>query len=470
MAAVAGAGATNEGRSRSGAVPVAVRAPAAAPGAPEGARGAGGPGGAAPGLVRETLSQPTPLGADAGNAPPRPYVPKSCGACEERAWSIVTWRRDAPEAQTWFCYRCRSWRHAGECARWVSQRDFARIREALRPLHVANLLLVVLTLDPKRAPESLEAQYRVLQPMWQRLQRDLSRGTSSVPGVGEFQYVTTVEMHRSGRPHMNVIIHSRELAQHLRERPPTEGDRKAKRGPKWFRDMAAHAGWGGLAFIGHAKSKDDVASYVTKMEKGEVGSPTLEGEVTKTSQLPIMAPRRMRRVRCSKGFLASATKRKDPDVTGELKQHPTPEAQLAAQRAGYAALASHLGRADAEAPQPQRAPLGGGVGGDAAGGPVGGLRRGVAPAQRDGDARDVQQGLGPAAPLRAERVGGGPRGLRDGAPAADLGARRAAAVPRGGGGDAPPAAQVLPAAGVSAATGRSDKSAAARWAAFLGGG
>lgn len=218
----------------------------------------------------------------------------------------------------------------------MSQRDFARIRQALRPLHVANLLLVVLTLDPRREPKDLDSKYRVLQPQWQELQRALTKT------FGKFDFVTTVEAHRNGRPHLNVIIHSRAIAAQLRRKPPNAWDQKERLGPSWWRTYAAQAGWGYRTYLGHVLTKDDAASYVTKFEAGTVIDPATMGEVVKLSQLPVLAPRRMRRVRSSKGFLTAAKLPKDPSVTGKLHQMPHPDIQKARQAEANAKLAAHL--------------------------------------------------------------------------------------------------------------------------------
>lgn len=288
--------------------------------------GSGGPGGAAPGLVVATSSQPNAEPAAAKKARPR-YVPKSCDACAAEAWSLLSWKRSDPSKRRFFQFKCRNWRHNGECSRFITQRDYSRLREALRPHHVAHVLFLVLTYDPRTAPESLEDQYRQLQPRWQALERLLKRGWAGFPGVGKFDYATYVEGHRDGRPHLNVVIVSKALASYLRSRPPSASDldpkasHKGQRAPKWFRDLAAHAGFGPLCSLRHARTKDSVASYVTKFA-GSVDHPTLEGEVSKLSQLPVHAPQGFRRTRSSYRFLPPIKRTADADSTGCLSKKP----------------------------------------------------------------------------------------------------------------------------------------------------
>ncbi|AGC45452.1 hypothetical protein MYSTI_04152 [Myxococcus stipitatus DSM 14675] len=260
---------------------------------------------------------------------------------------MATWTRGEtdPAKRRWWTYQCRSWRHEGDCARWVSQRDYARIMLALEPLRVEDLVLVVLTLDPERAEPTLDGQYQGLQPRWAMLAKYISRGwgEGGVPALGRIDFVSVVEQHRSGRPHLNVIIHSPELAQQLRERPPTAADVAAKRGPHWWRSLVAHCGWGPLSSIGHARSKEDVASYSVKVSKAAVPHPTMVGEVVKLAQLPTAAPPRMRRVRSSKGFLPPARRPPDPEREGSLFLHPTPTEMQRRQEEACAALEAKWG-------------------------------------------------------------------------------------------------------------------------------
>lgn len=205
---------------------------------------------------------------------------------------------------------------------------------ALEQCALEDLLLVVLTLTPEERRRPLDEQYQALEPKWTLLQKYLTRGWGDVPPMGRFKFVTVVEQHRDGVPHMNVIVHSPALAQHLREHPPNAADVAAKRGPRWFRDLVAHVGWGPLASIGHAIGKHELASYVGKTGAGSAPHPTAVGEVVKLSQLPVMAPRRMRRLRSTKGWLPPARRPTHPDWTGKMVQIPTPEKMQEQQRAG----------------------------------------------------------------------------------------------------------------------------------------
>ena len=258
-------------------------------------------------------------------------------ACEHGQWSLRLVPKDAPDGPpVWRRYVCRNWRHGGECAKWVSQHDFARIRAALEKCDARNVVLLVLTLDPGRCAPSLHAQYRGLEAKWKNLRRALVRGYDAFPGVGSFDFVSVVEAQRSGRPHLNVIVHSAGLAAFLRAHPPTLRDMEKNRGPHWFRDLVSHFGWGAISYIGAVRSKDFAAAYVSKFTSGWVAHPCLMGEVAKLTQLPTMAPRRMRRMRSSKGFLPKRVK--EGIWTGRLEMHPPPDVMLERQAHALRAL------------------------------------------------------------------------------------------------------------------------------------
>ena len=282
---------------------------------------------------------------------------KSQLACEQGSWCIGTWMRADPGTVRYWAFQCRAWRHEGACARHRSQQDFQRVMQALKPYKASELVLLVLTLDPRTSPSSLEGQFRSIPVLWERLRKMLARGISGLdaetgrgvegfrkgftfPGLGKFQLIRTLEEHRNGRPHLNVIVISSALAGFLRENPATESDLQAKRGPRWFRSLAHHAGFGPICSIEVARSKEAVASYVVKTEYGQPAPhPSLAGEVVKLSQLPFHAPFRMRRIQGSKGLLPPAKLPPDPAKTGKLFKHKPPEVMRAEQRAALDALA-----------------------------------------------------------------------------------------------------------------------------------
>lgn len=254
-----------------------------------------------------------------------PYVPNSVHLCNSKRLTLATWETTDPAGTLVFTEgKCHSWRHPGGCSRHISQRDYSRLQAALKDCRTGSILFAVLTYDRERAPKDTETQYRELQPRWKRLEELLRRGFGKFEGVGKFEYASYVEAHRDGLPHVNVIIVSPKLARYYEDHPPTESDLNeeaghgGKRAPHWFRDLASHAGWGSMVSLRPAETKDAVCSYVTKFDKGSVSHPTLEGEVTKLSQTPFVAPRGFRRTRSSKGFLPKLNAQKNESISGSM--------------------------------------------------------------------------------------------------------------------------------------------------------
>jgi hypothetical protein len=156
---------------------------------------------------------------------------------------------------------------------------------------------------------------------------------------GDLEYVSTVESHRSGWPHLNVIMVCSDLARALKNADDLPGWTRKARGRELARRLLGGvlegAGFGPIAFLEcagelDADGGDPLAGYIAKLA-GEVGTPfagkeaaglvdSIGGqtvaEVVKHSQVPHKAPPNFRRLRSSKGFLPP--KRRDENVTGEL--------------------------------------------------------------------------------------------------------------------------------------------------------
>lgn len=297
---------------------------------------------------------------------PHAHAPGYIHACHECKWKLATWKKSEPTAVQWRTARCNSWRHAGPCARKKASEDYARIAEALAKHDRSSITYAVLTLDPsawtgegwegfaKKRERREEAKhdktaigeaYKALCERWTVFAAAVKRKW------GKFQYVSTVECHRSGWPHLNVVFVNDELAQevsgearrlHLWGRK-SRGREAARR---VFGDMLESAGFGRIAFIESAlaiaeSGTDQLAAYIAKLSGAAGGvwdgekrgltaaaddAPAGEvvhsieghtvGEVTKLSQAPTIAPSHFRRLRSSKGFLPP--KRRDPDITGAL--------------------------------------------------------------------------------------------------------------------------------------------------------
>ena len=73
---------------------------------------------------------------------------RSVVACDSGAWTIASWKVESPSKKHLRPFKCRSWRHEGECREWRGAQDFLRCREAIqsRP----GWVYAVLTFDPKQ--------------------------------------------------------------------------------------------------------------------------------------------------------------------------------------------------------------------------------------------------------------------------------------------------------------------------------
>lgn len=215
-------------------------------------------------------------------------------ACAAKAWTLVTWKRDDPSKWVMRRFRCRSWRHEGDCRLWKGAQDFVRCREAIssRP----GWVYVVLTFDPKRWPGGPFEAFSGSGKSWNRLRSNLTRR------YGKLDYLQTWEATKKGWPHVNILIHNpkilsmdwREFRQDLKRR-------------------AVQAGFGEVLWVEPVRDKEAMAGYLTKLARELVGA-------VRKDQVPVNAPRHFRRIRASRGLLPKVFK--NADYTGVLLQKP----------------------------------------------------------------------------------------------------------------------------------------------------
>jgi hypothetical protein len=211
-------------------------------------------------------------------------------------------------------YKCRSWRHEGDCRRWRAAQNFSRVSAALAPLRPRDVVMMVFTLNPAQWKDRYEA-FAELTLCWSALRKAITRE------YGRNDWVGTVEVHRSGWPHLNVVMFCPTLADQV-------GGKDFRLARAWLKRHAVACGFGYMLSVERARDKRAVAGYVVKVA-GEVDKPAradasgrLVGEVVKLSQLPEEAPAHFRRLRSSIGFLPKPFK--SEGVTGTLKRSPLP--------------------------------------------------------------------------------------------------------------------------------------------------
>ena len=284
---------------------------------------------------------------------------RACVSSPERAerWFAHTWHRGTPEVQVRIPYCCNSWRCA-VCRRYEASVTFARMKQATDWLDPSGWCFLVLTLDREayyggRRWRDVTEAYRELGRLtaatlkrigatWgpdSRLEGKKRKRT--VRKLGN-RWVAVVEAHRSGWPHVNLLVWCPELAAELRRESeerlsdPELADavqlaRDAwKRGVEVTREIRERArkatlaggvlcrllvesGWGRQSTAEAARSPDSVSGYMMKLAGQHDAS---VGELAKITQAPMNAPERFRRLRSGKGFLPP--RYNNPNVTGCL--------------------------------------------------------------------------------------------------------------------------------------------------------
>lgn len=224
--------------------------------------------------------------------------PQGVTACRNGSWTLELIRISTGEIKR-AKYTCRSWRHEGDCRRWKGSQDFRRIESALKSRR--GWVYVVLTFDRgNRTSEDKRAAYKRITLALQHLRTWLKRQYE-----GRVEYISLVEQHADGWPHVNVLIHQPGLV------AAANADWQATR--QAVMASAVRCGFGFRLWLEPVKNDQAIAGYFVK----------LCHEASKLNQAPISAPRKFRRLRASQGLLPPRFK--DPDVTGQLVKRPIEE-------------------------------------------------------------------------------------------------------------------------------------------------
>jgi hypothetical protein len=129
-------------------------------------------------------------------------------------------------------------------------------------------------------------------------------------GWGSFKsrWVQVVESHKSGWPHVNLMIHNAGLAKYLAdEQAARKANGQSELASRLLsEELLGHAiesGWGQRSTAEAVKNREAMAGYLTKL-----ASQAHEhiGELAKITQAPTNAPHKFRRLRSGKGFLPRA--------------------------------------------------------------------------------------------------------------------------------------------------------------------
>lgn len=227
---------------------------------------------------------------------------RSVEACEAGSWHLHTW--DLAEGHDGGCQRvaftCRSWRHAGHCREWRGALDWWRVTEGLKSRK--DWVYCVLTFKLGPTAEERIRTYTLAGQAWDKVRKRLTRR------YGPLAYVQTLERHKRGGCHVNVVIGNGPLC--------AEVDRDWR---AWRRTVliptALACGFGPVAWVERCDEQSGrLAGYVTKLANELTGA---DGK----DQVPWDAPPHFRRIRASRGLLPPAP---DVDVTGQLVKVPVP--------------------------------------------------------------------------------------------------------------------------------------------------
>jgi hypothetical protein len=265
---------------------------------------------------------------------PPAVVPKHVASCFNnggRSLSVWTFRRSEPEKKTRQVFKCKSWRcigNDGECSRFERRLTYARIKEAIDrdKLSADGWVFLVLTLDRegtfsgrkrwRDADEAFRDLSRMSRKFFEKL-RAWQRRRGMRP-IGR-EWVAVVEAHRSGWPHVNFMVWSPELAEHIEREQESFAEHWQSMGlhpatlPPELMGLARASHWGTLSTAERVRSQDRVVNYISKLA-GEAGQAL--SELAKLTQLPRNAPQRFRRLRAGKSWLPP--RRKNPDITGSI--------------------------------------------------------------------------------------------------------------------------------------------------------
>ncbi len=226
-------------------------------------------------------------------------------ACACGAWSITTWLRLKPEQRRTVPFKCRSWRHEGECRQWKGAQDFVRCRDAMLTLDAWSYLVLTYKRFGKTPTADL---FRAGCRQWDMLRKRLIRE------FGTIKYIQTWEVHKDKWPHVNIAISNVEISA-MCVIKTRDKDARRREGRAHFRriirDHAAPCGFGYIGYLEAVHTREKMAGYLTKLSRELTGAGA-------KSQVPVDAPKGFRRLRASVGLLEPAYT--NPEVTGELNR------------------------------------------------------------------------------------------------------------------------------------------------------
>lgn len=296
----------------------------------------------------------------------RRELPKFVKACSENPdpnkprFACFTWSPELPQIVKRAPYTCRSWRCPFGCAEHEGHVMYSRICEAFTGKPKEELVFLVLTLDSHLhdlRSVTLDFLYKSLGKRFEkfrkRLRRLLAKRLGFLRPFG-IEWVSVIEQHADGVPHMNVLLWCPEYAAWLKERAARKRSRhgmhtsstRLMAGTRTHRDgidemffqLLDACGFGyrssaevvrnreaAMGYMGGVAGRaDDIAAKVagrldrsSRARTARANGKRVVGELSKLAQLPVRAPKGFRRLRSGVGFLPP---RRKSDQTGCIVQ------------------------------------------------------------------------------------------------------------------------------------------------------
>lgn len=251
-------------------------------------------------------------------------------ACKGKRWQLALRSKSGQwDGVKRVPFKCRSWRHEGECREWCGQLDFRRCEEALTTFKHWSFL--VLTYRKQAWPDT-RLLFRATVKHWYALRKRLDAELNGMTKEerdekGEaLKYIQTWEITQKGTPHVNIAISSYSLAKRIENEGCWVADGRRKLGMRWqwydlstcfktqvLEPMQVASGFGRVSTLEPLNDSARLAAYMTK----------LAGELTgaaRKNQVPINAPPHFRRIRASRHTLPP--RKHNEDVTGEVEYSP----------------------------------------------------------------------------------------------------------------------------------------------------
>ena len=187
----------------------------------------------------------------------RKAVLKSVEMCESGSHVLVLWDKltGRPSMSP---FRCNSWR-CPRCQRFKGAQDFVRVRNAILK-HGDSWVYLVLTMVPGEYFDDCAA-YEAGYSNWKKLSKRLIRA------FGPLSYVQTWEAHKSGFPHVNLVIQNRLIT----EACSGDGWRSWR---QWLIPHLRACGFGRVVHVQALRSGTGagLAGYLTKLSRELTGS------------------------------------------------------------------------------------------------------------------------------------------------------------------------------------------------------